>query len=794
MRLSLLRSRPRGVAASLLLWLALVLVAAQSAHATTYTWTNSAGGSWSDASSWTPNGVPASAGDVAVLGSLGGDYQVTLDTDPAIAQIQLGTGATLDVAGRSLLSADAIDNAGTIRNFRGYYDGTIVVGPYQENAIFMSGSARIDGSGSIRLEGMARINCPIARPQQVIWLTVGPGQTLTGAGDVWVPIKNRGMIRQDTTGGPELVLHTYLYNYATIRVQDGGWINVDCPLVKQYGGTIVGNNGTFTLQLPYGNMGTLDNMNGGLLIADGGDLSITTLGLIEGHVQQTHGAGAVAIQYYSDLQNLVVDPGAEMRVDGLMDLGANGSTLLNYGTVKVRGWLNILGTPDVNISFTGNGSVVLDGGTLGTPAGALLTNGPGHTISGCGFITANIDNQGVINVQCDNENSSLTLKNGVITNRNRLAILRGNLVLHADRVVNKGVIDGTAGAIKVQYGATLENQAGAQPVLAGPGRFYMGWKTPASTVIGGTLVATGGGEIQNVGQAVLQDVRIDAGTTLRTIAGATTRASGAKFDLLGTNRVVGTGAFTVDAGTAYNQPGGTTWLEGGTLTVPGGYSVQGLLRGYGKVVGNVTNLGEVAPDAATDALRIQGDYTQAAAGHLTLGIGGADPTQFGRLAITGNAALSGGAYARADAGFAPSAGQQFAVVTAASRSGEFTEVGSDPGLTLAPVYTGSGMSLESSSTVGVPGDPALPRTLRFAPRGTGFVLELPAAADVDVRAYDVRGREVARLAAGSLPAGVRGLDLAKAAPGLSNGVYFARAIVTSATGREVRDARVVLLR
>jgi hypothetical protein len=110
------------------------------------------------------------------------------------------------------------------------------------------------------------------------------------------------------------------------------------------------------------------------------------------------------------------------------------------------------------------------------------------------------------------------------------------------------------------------------------------------------------------------------------------------------------------------------------------------------------------------------------------------------------------------------------------------------------VYGSAGVTLEAQSTVGVIEPVALPRVLRLAPLGMGFVLELPEAADVSVRVYDVRGREVAMLAEGARPAGFHALDLAKAAPGLGNGIYFARATVTGAAGRDVKTARVVFLR
>jgi hypothetical protein len=58
-----------------------------------------------------------------------------------------------------------------------------------------------------------------------------------------------------------------------------------------------------------------------------------------------------------------------------------------------------------------------------------------------------------------------------------------------------------------------------------------------------------------------------------------------------------------------------------------------------------------------------------------------------------------------------------------------------------------------------------------------------------VRLYDVAGREVAVVVEGSRPAGVHTL----AARGIASGMYFARAIVTTAAGPETRKARLLVL-
>ena len=84
-------------------------------------------------------------------------------------------------------------------------------------------------------------------------------------------------------------------------------------------------------------------------------------------------------------------------------------------------------------------------------------------------------------------------------------------------------------------------------------------------------------------------------------------------------------------------------------------------------------------------------------------------------------------------------------------------------------------------------------TLGFAGE-LAFELDLPEAADVDVRLFDVAGRVVARLTRAALPAGRHRVTPSANRAALESGVYFARAIVRTPGGQFVRTARAVRLR
>jgi RHS repeat-associated protein len=125
------------------------------------------------------------------------------------------------------------------------------------------------------------------------------------------------------------------------------------------------------------------------------------------------------------------------------------------------------------------------------------------------------------------------------------------------------------------------------------------------------------------------------------------------------------------AGT-YRQTAGTTLLDGGSI-VFGAVDLQGgSLTGTGRIDADLANAALVAPGAPTGTLTITRNYTQTAAGHLDVDIGGTVPgTQYDRLAIQGNATLAGTLDIGLVNGFGPATGQTFDVMTYAGATGAF---------------------------------------------------------------------------------------------------------------------------
>ena len=424
----------------------------------------------------------------------------------------------------------------------------------------------------------------------------------------------------------------------------------------------------------------------------------------------------------------------------------------------------------------------LDLGVQSLAGVGLVTNA--GTITGCGTISGNLDNQGVIDFDCS-EIKVASFK-GQVTNRNRIALRGGNLTFDGSRVINQGTIDGGGGVVRMQNGARIENTSGAR-LVAGRGHFYTGVRGAASVIVGGTLESSNKGTFRVAGDTYTDDIILSTDATLTTMSGAKIWVHGAAFRLQGVNEILEGAYFIVDPVTAYVDEGGTTILAGGRIISPAGHHVRGTLRGSGTVVGSVVNEGTLSPDISTGGIVVQGNYVQAAAGRLGLGLSGPEAGQFARLTVTGAATLDGTVAIGTAGGFVPAAGQDFPVMGFASRQGEFARVEADAGLALDPEYGSDKITLRTKATVSVPEPIALPSVLSFSARGTAFHLELPEAADVTVRVFDVRGREVAVLLDERLPAGA--YPIALSGRNLPSGVIFARATVRTAADSQVRTAR-----
>ena len=98
-----------------------------SAPAAQKIWNNLAGGSWINASNWTPAGVPGVADSVFITNN--GTYQVSLDANATVASLTLGgaSGAqslSNNASGLTLNTASVVQNNGVLILGGGTFSGS----------------------------------------------------------------------------------------------------------------------------------------------------------------------------------------------------------------------------------------------------------------------------------------------------------------------------------------------------------------------------------------------------------------------------------------------------------------------------------------------------------------------------------------------------------------------------------------------------------------------------------------------------------------------------------------------
>jgi hypothetical protein len=82
-------------------------------------------------------------------------------------------------------------------------------------------------------------------------------------------------------------------------------------------------------------------------------------------------------------------------------------------------------------------------------------------------------------------------------------------------------------------------------------------------------------------------------------------------------------------------------------------------------------------DAGSD-ITVNGNFTPASGGILTVQLGGTAPNQYGKLTVTGSASLAGTLDVTLANGFTPASGDLFAILADASQSGTFDTVNAPP--------------------------------------------------------------------------------------------------------------------
>lgn len=148
---------------------------------------------------------------------------------------------------------------------------------------------------------------------------------------------------------------------------------------------------------------------------------------------------------------------------------------------------------------------------------------------------------------------------------------------------------------------------------------------------------------------------------------------------------VRTGKLQVDTPFENGQPGGTgtddvVVEQGGTLDgtgfVQGDVTIKvgGTLAGKLRIGGKLDNRAAVKPGNSPGTLSVDGDFDQEATGTLWMEVGGAQPDQYDRLLVGGNANLGGDLSLVLIDGYQPTPGTSFDLLAAAQVIGQFASV------------------------------------------------------------------------------------------------------------------------
>jgi len=593
--------------------------------------------------------IVASNTGVALVGS-----NDTL-TNAAGALIRGGT-ASVNTAGGN--GAVNLTNAGTL-------DGdvwltgnaanavTLLTGSTLQGRLYIgnntSSTLTLDGSGtqlySQAVTGATTFMGALTKLGSGTWIldsALTPGGTTINAGTLQIG-------NGDTTGA------------IAGNVTDNGTLAFSRSDAVSFGGTISGSgalvqagSGTLTLTGTSTYAGGTTINAGTLQIGNGG-----TTGAIAGNVTDN---GTLAF----DRSDAVNFGGAISGSGALVQAGS--------GTLALTGTNTYTGGTTINAGTLQIGN----GGTSGAIAGNVTDNGTltfnrsdavnfGGTISGSGVLVQ--AGSGTLTLTGTNTYAGGTAINAgtlQIGNGGSTGAIAGNVADNGTLAFNRSDAASFAGIISGS-GTLAQNGTGTLTL------------TGANTYTGGTIVNAGtlvvdstslpGAVLDN---AALVFAQANDGVFRNAISGSGTLAkTGGGMLILDGDSSAFTGSTTVGAGTLEVGDAATpSAVLGGNVAVGAG----GTLRGYGRILGNVSNSGTLWAGGSIGTLTVQGNYTQSASGVFEVE---ATPSgQASLLAVNGTATLAGSALVLADTGtWAPTT--SYTILTAGGGvSGQFASASS----------------------------------------------------------------------------------------------------------------------
>lgn len=508
------------------------------------------------------------------------------------------------------------------------------------------------GTGAITVQAGAALDLSIAGQQTL-------NQSVTGAGILRKSdVGDLTLLSNSLTGGVDIIGGRVIVN--TAAALGGGPVTTaaDTQLVfdnstTEVSNTVISGAGALTKN---GNgllvMNNANSFTGGTVINSGRVGLNNGLGL---------GTGNVVV-----LQNAILGIGG---VNFANNVSGAGQIIKTANNIAVMTGTN---THSGGTDIQQGGIIVNSPAALGT--GAVSLSGANTTLT--------VDYSGTTNVALNNQINGVgtLIKDGsgtVVMNAFGNSYSGGTLINAGRLGLNFGDSLGT-GIVQINSGAELalgdisfsNNVQGAGQIVktSGGATTLSGTNTHSGgiSILGGSLNVTGSGALGSGA------VNIAAGAALNyTNTNAVTFANGlsgsGSFNKLGTGQLSFANNFAL--GSLNLQAGRTRMNVVGTTNVTVGANAT--LDGTGRIIGNLTNNGTVAPGNSIGTLTVQGNYTHNA--NSVLEIEFDDAGNIDLLDVTGNATLNGGTLRFVSIGGAEGQGGTF-LRTGGTLTGTFATV------------------------------------------------------------------------------------------------------------------------
>ncbi|MBX3382717.1 MAG: hypothetical protein KF864_04310 [Phycisphaeraceae bacterium] len=394
------------------------------ASATDYVWNAPASGAWAAGTNWAPIGFPAAPTDTALLGGFN-TYTVSASGTTVCGAVHIpNADATLAVtAGGQFRLHGPLNLEGTLLVNSAASSFVTDVMLYQPTVF--------SGQGMVRLNAFSSnpVTARVLPSDPAHSLLIMPGVTVSGIGQIGVPLENRGLISADVAARSLQVLTYPATNLGVMRATNGGILEVLTNVSQGPGATIDADGGTVRLGA-VALSGTFNALNGGAFSLTGSPTFTTpvlnaNIGIPAGLFVSLLGGTATingTLTVNSGAGNIITD----LRVTGDFTPQGSGALVLN--------------------AFNGN---PVTAQIIAAAAADTFTLPPTHTISGSGQLPLRLVNNSTVTANLSARQLQLT---GQPKTNNGVMRATGGGILEVLTNVSQGpgaTIDADGGTVRL---------------------------------------------------------------------------------------------------------------------------------------------------------------------------------------------------------------------------------------------------------------------------------------------------------------------------------------------------------